>query len=164
MLKLFDLFNPQFRKSDMSRTGYLEVFQRVSGTSRYRESTVRKHKATASSHKGTQRTPSIKLPGKGAQSILLVSIFYPEEFWRSCVVFSDNSGIYFFLFLDKNICCGYSLETPRWCAFNEYNQHMLCKENWRKFSNNYHQILLNNFSAVNLMFKCKKYKMLVRLT
>ena len=25
-----------------------------------------------------------------------------------------------FLFLDKNICCGYSLEAPRWGASNEY--------------------------------------------
>ena len=28
------------------------------------------------------------------------------------------------LFLDKNICCGYSLEAPRWGASNEYPQYM----------------------------------------
>ena len=29
-----------------------------------------------------------------------------------------------FLFLDENICCGYSLEAPRWGASNEY--HNIC--------------------------------------
>ena len=29
-----------------------------------------------------------------------------------------------FLFLHKNICCGYSLEAPRRGASNEYPQHM----------------------------------------
>ena len=28
------------------------------------------------------------------------------------------------LFLDKNICCGYSLEVPQWGTSNEYPQHM----------------------------------------
>ena len=37
---LFDWYFPQFCKSDMSKYGYLEVFQRVPSTSRYRESTV----------------------------------------------------------------------------------------------------------------------------
>ena len=37
---LFDWYFPQFRKSDMSKYGYLEVFQRVPSTSRYRESSV----------------------------------------------------------------------------------------------------------------------------
>ena len=37
---LFDRYFPQFCKSDMSKYGYLEVFQRVPSTSRYRESTV----------------------------------------------------------------------------------------------------------------------------
>ena len=35
----------------------------------------------------------------------------------------------FFLFLDKNICCGYSLEVPRWGASNEYPQHMFSLRN-----------------------------------
>ena len=33
-----------------------------------------------------------------------------------------------FLFLDENICCGYSLEVPRWGASNEYPQQ------WTMFS------------------------------
>ena len=36
--------------------------------------------------------------------------------------------IIFSLFLYKNICCGYSLEAPRWDASNEYPQHMFL---WR---------------------------------
>ena len=35
---------------------------------------------------------------------------------------------YFFLFLHKNICCGYSLEVPWQGTFNEYPQHMFL---WR---------------------------------
>ena len=30
-----------------------------------------------------------------------------------------------FLFLHKNICCGYSFEAPHWDTSNEYPQHML---------------------------------------
>ena len=37
---LFDWYFPQFYTSDMSKYGYLEVFQRVPSTSRLRESTV----------------------------------------------------------------------------------------------------------------------------
>ena len=37
---LFDRHFPQFCKSDMSKYGYLEVFQRAPSTSRQRESTV----------------------------------------------------------------------------------------------------------------------------
>ena len=37
---LFDCFFPKFCNFDMSKYGYLEVFQRVPLTSRYRESTV----------------------------------------------------------------------------------------------------------------------------
>ena len=37
---LFDWYFPQFCKSDMSKYGYLEGFQRVPSISRYRESTV----------------------------------------------------------------------------------------------------------------------------
>ena len=33
------------------------------------------------------------------------------------------------LFLDKNICCGYSLEAPWWGASNEYPQHMFLSRN-----------------------------------
>ena len=34
----------------------------------------------------------------------------------------------FFLFLHKNICCGYLLDAPKWGASNEYPQHMFL---WR---------------------------------
>ena len=37
---LFDWYFLQFCKSDMSKYGYLEVFQRIPSTSRKRESTV----------------------------------------------------------------------------------------------------------------------------
>ena len=37
---LFDCYFPQFCKSDMSKYGYREVFQRVPSISRYHESTV----------------------------------------------------------------------------------------------------------------------------
>ena len=34
-----------------------------------------------------------------------------------------------FIFLDENICCGYSLEAPRRGASNEYPQHMFLSRN-----------------------------------
>ena len=40
------------------------------------------------------------------------------------VLYSSKKMLIFFLFLNKNICCGYSLEAPRQGAFNEYPQHM----------------------------------------
>ena len=42
--------------------------------------------------------------------------------------FSNKKISIIFLFLHKNICCGYSLEAPCWNTSNEYPQHMfLCK-------------------------------------
>ena len=35
----------------------------------------------------------------------------------------------FFLFLGKNICCGYSVQAPRQGASNEYPQHMFSSRN-----------------------------------
>ena len=35
----------------------------------------------------------------------------------------------FFLFFDKNICCGYSLEVPLQGTSNEYPQHMFLSKN-----------------------------------
>ena len=35
----------------------------------------------------------------------------------------------FFLLLDENICCGYSLEAPRRGTSNEYPQHMFSSRN-----------------------------------
>ena len=40
----------------------------------------------------------------------------------------------FLLFLDENICCGYSLEAPRQGASNEYPQHMLSLRNKKDIS------------------------------
>ena len=34
-----------------------------------------------------------------------------------------------FLFLDENICCGYSLEVPHWGTSYEYPQHMFLSRN-----------------------------------
>ena len=42
--------------------------------------------------------------------------------------------IIFFLFLHKNICCGYSLEAPRRGASNEYPQHMFSWSNKKDIS------------------------------
>ena len=42
--------------------------------------------------------------------------------------------IIFFLFLDENICCGYSLEAPRRGASNEYPQHMFSSRNKKDIS------------------------------
>ena len=36
--------------------------------------------------------------------------------------------IIFFLFIDKNICCGYSLEAPRQGASNEHPQYVFVKK------------------------------------
>ena len=41
-----------------------------------------------------------------------------------------------FLFLHKNICCGYSLEVPQGGASNEYPQHMFSWRN-KKISNTF---------------------------
>ena len=50
---MFEWYFPQFCKSNMSKYGYLEVFQRVPTTSRYRESTVyTDHKETLKQGKG----------------------------------------------------------------------------------------------------------------
>ena len=45
---------------------------------------------------------------------------------------------FFFLFLHKTICCGYSLEAPRRGASNEYPQHMVL---WR-IGENYPRIII----------------------
>ena len=46
--------------------------------------------------------------------------------------FFNPKVLIFFLFLQENICCGYSLEAPRWGASNEYPQHIFV-ENWEKY-------------------------------
>ena len=37
--------------------------------------------------------------------------------------------VIFFLFLEENICCGYSLEVPQWGTSNKYPQHMFSLRN-----------------------------------
>ena len=41
------------------------------------------------------------------------------------------TGVYIFLFLLKNIDCGYSLEPPHWGGSNEYPQSMFWAEIWK---------------------------------
>ena len=45
------------------------------------------------------------------------------------VIFFNRKMLISFLFLNKNICCGYSLEAPRRGASNEYPQHMFSSRN-----------------------------------
>ena len=47
----------------------------------------------------------------------------------------DKSGyqVIFFLFLHKNVCCGYSLEAPHQGTSNEYPQHMFSWRNKKKY-------------------------------
>ena len=47
----------------------------------------------------------------------------------SSVFFNKKKNLYFFLFLDENICCGYSLEAPPRGASNEYPQHIFSSRN-----------------------------------
>ena len=63
---------------------------------------------------------------------------------------------WFCLFLHKNICCGYSLESPQWGDSNEYPQHMVM-ENWWKLSFNYHQIPI---LSVPLLVLIKEFMLL----
>ena len=53
-----------------------------------------------------------------------------------CISIALDKGLFFnqrvsvfFLFLDKNICCGYSLEAPHRGASDEYPQHMFSSRN-----------------------------------
>ena len=44
-------------------------------------------------------------------------------------LFFNQKVAIFFLLLDENICCGYSLEAPQRGASNEYPQHMFSSRN-----------------------------------
>ena len=82
---------------------------------------------------------------------------------------------YCFLFLHKNIWCGYSLEAPHQGTSNEYpqkNMHIFM-EKLRKSSKNYHQILVLDKSFVRILTKtiilrqlpvCTKYSLKQKLT
>ena len=54
----------------------------------------------------------------------------------------------FFLFIHKNICCGYSLETPQRGASNEYLQHMFSWRNKKNMSLDKSSLQLYNFKAI----------------
>ena len=56
-------------------------------------------------------------------------------FWLTNFIAQDKGYLVnIFLYLFKNICCGYSLEAPRWGASNEYPQHMILWRNRRNTS------------------------------
>ena len=59
--------------------------------------------------------------------------------WHDSIILStlDKRGYLhnIFLFLYKNICCGYSLEEPQRGASNEHPQHMLLLRNKKNISN-----------------------------
>ena len=70
--------------------------------------------------------------------VLFVLRFYgpvnPMESCPACI--ATDKALFFiqkmlisFLFLNKNICCGYTLEAPRRGASNEYPQHMFSSRN-----------------------------------
>ena len=48
-----------------------------------------------------------------------------------CLIVLDkrDSLLIFWLFLHKNLCCGYSLEVPHWGTSNEYPQHRFSWKN-----------------------------------
>ena len=54
---------------------------------------------------------------------------YIENFTSENWKFSDKKLWYFFIFLLKNIDCGYSLEPPRRGGSNEYPQYMFLSRN-----------------------------------
>ena len=55
---------------------------------------------------------------------------------KNVYIATDKRGIHiiFFLFLDENICCEYSLEAPQQGASNEYPQHMFSLRNKKDIS------------------------------
>ena len=55
---------------------------------------------------------------------------------------------YYFLFLLKNIDCGYSLEPHRWGGSNEYPQSMFWAEIWKKYWN----FLFEHFHFLMVIF------------
>ena len=54
----------------------------------------------------------------------IMSLPLQKEAQLQIRAFFNQNVFIFFLFLNKNICCGYSLEAPRRGASNEYPQHM----------------------------------------
>ena len=87
-------------------------------------------------------------------SILTTKVLFKPSITKTCLYNFDplkahfyiikkwglEGYILFFLFLLKNIACGYSLEPPRWGGSDEYPQSMFRAETW-KISNFYLKIL-----------------------
>ena len=62
-------------------------------------------------------------------NITKTSLFkYTENFTTKKIENFQIKILIFFLFLLKNIDCGYSLEPPRWGGSNEYPQSMFWAE------------------------------------
>ena len=63
-----------------------------------------------------------------SQKMVIYLIIAPDKapFFSTKKVFTD------FLFLNGNICCGYSLEVPRWGTSNEYPQHIFLYRNKKR--------------------------------
>ena len=57
----------------------------------------------------------------------MITIYLPNQ---------DLLAENFFLFLEDNICCGYSLEVPHLGTSNEYPQHMFSLRNKKYLSYN----------------------------
>ena len=71
---------------------------------------------------------------KKLQSDSLHRIFGYGRVYRCIATDKRGIQIIFFLFLDENICCGYSLEAPHQGASNEYPQHMFLLRNKKDIS------------------------------
>ena len=75
--------------------------------------------------------------------------------WTRCGDIATDKELFFvrkmlipFLFLNKNICCGYSLEVPCWGASTEY--HNICFR--RGASNKYPQCMFSSRNKKNSMW------------
>ena len=77
---------------------------------------------------------------------------YNIDLLKPHFLYSKNWGLLgctlFYLFLLKNIDCGYSLEPPRWGGSNEYLQSMFWAELWKisEFLSENFQFLAVEFS------------------
>ena len=74
---------------------------------------------------------------------------------------------FFFLFLLKNIDCGYLLELPHWSSSNKYSQSIFWAEIWKiseMLSENFHFLLvkcsvyLNRRVFVMIFFRCVSFR------
>ena len=69
----------------------------------------------------------------------ILSLTSRHQRQKTCIIIATDKALFFirkmlisFLFVNKNICCGYSLEAPRRGASNVYPQHMF---SWRNKKN-----------------------------